>query len=115
MKTLQKKINYISARFCYENIQANDKLIVLYTGLPNSTIFEARLFKLIKDADVNYYLGLNVEKVSKIDQLLLTLLKLRLNTPYLDLAQRSSVLHGCVTNIFLLLFMYCTKFYRNNL
>lgn len=53
--------------------QGNDKLIVVYTGLPNHSIFEA-LFNLIKDEKVNYYLGLTVDKLLKIDHLLMCLM-----------------------------------------
>lgn len=99
-KELQKKITYLTPRFSYENIQGNDKLIILYTGLPNRSIFEA-LFNLIKDEEVNYYLGWTVDKILKIDQLLMCLMKLRLNCPHLDLAQRFSVSSSTVTNVIL--------------
>nr|XP_015837361.1 PREDICTED: uncharacterized protein LOC107398283 isoform X1 [Tribolium castaneum] len=97
---LKAKIQYLTVRFCYENVQGNDKLIVLYTGLPNSQIFEA-LFHLIEKLDIKYYHKWTVQKLTRIDQLFLTLVKLRLNFPQLDLAQRFGVAQSTVSNIIL--------------
>lgn len=96
----KEQITYLSKQFCYENIKDDDKLVVLYTGLPSSKIFMA-LYDLIKDVDIKYYLGWNVIRLHKIDQLLLTLMKLRLNSPHLDLAQRFAISSAAVTNIVL--------------
>jgi hypothetical protein len=90
----------MSLRFCDQNVQGSDKLILLYSGLPNHSTFEA-LYDLIKDVELNYYLDWAVQKIEKIDQLLLTLMKLRLNAPHLDLAERFSVSQATVSNIFL--------------
>jgi hypothetical protein len=100
IEKLNKKMSYMSLRFCYQNVQGSDKLILLYSGLPNHSTFEA-LYDLIKDVELNYYLGWAVQKIEKIDQLLLTLMKLRLNAPHLDLAERFSVSQATVSNIFL--------------
>ncbi|KAK4885047.1 hypothetical protein RN001_001318 [Aquatica leii] len=97
---LTKKIGHMSVRFTYETIQGDDRLIVLYTGLFNSKIFES-LFNLIKDIPINYYLGWDVEKIAKIDQLILLLIKLRQNFPHMDLAQRFSISQAFITNIIL--------------
>jgi hypothetical protein len=51
--------------------------------------------------ELNYYLGWAVQKIENIDQLLLTLMKLRLNAPHLDPAEGFSVSQATVSNIFL--------------
>lgn len=56
-----KPTENMRAIFCYENIQTDDKLIVLYTSMPNSKICEA-LYDLIKDVEIKYYLHWNVTK-----------------------------------------------------
>lgn len=58
----------MTTSFCYENIQENGKLVVLYTGFPSSKIFEA-FYKFSEDVKINYYLGCHVNKMTKIDQL----------------------------------------------
>lgn len=72
-------------RLSYSQMKGNDKLVLLYTGLPNAVIFEA-LFELLKDIEIEYYLKWKVENIDKIDQLLMTLMKLRQNFPHADLA-----------------------------
>ncbi len=98
LQECEEKIKYLSVRFSYENIKNNDRLVLLYTGLPKSTIFET-LFKLIENIEVKWYLKWGIKKLNKIDQLLLTLMKLRLNCPHLDLAQRFDISQAAVTNI----------------
>jgi hypothetical protein len=90
----------VSFWFCYENLQGSDKLILLYSGIPNHSAFEA-LYDLIKDVELNYYLGWAVWKLEKIDQPLLTLMKPRLNAPHLDVTQKFSMSQATVSNIFL--------------
>jgi hypothetical protein len=84
--------------FSYEDIQNNDELIALYTGLPNAKIFLA-LFNLLSNLRINYYLGWKVEKLDKKDQLLMCLMKLRQNFPHLDLAHRFKVSQAVVSNV----------------
>ena len=98
LQECEEKIKYLSVRFSYENIKNNDRLVLLYTGLPKSTIFET-LFKLIENIEIKWYLKWGIKKLNKIDQLLLTLMKLRLNCPHLDLAQRFDISQAAVTNI----------------
>jgi hypothetical protein len=100
IEELNKKMSYMSLRFCYQNVQGSDKLILLYSGLPKHSTFEA-LYDLFKDVELNYYLGWAVQKIENIDQLLLTLMKLRLNAPHLDPAERFYVSQATVSNIFL--------------
>jgi hypothetical protein len=59
--------------FSYEDIQNNDELIALYTGLPSAKIFLA-LFNLLSNLRINYYLGWKAEKLDKKDQLLMCLI-----------------------------------------
>ena len=72
--------------------------MLLYTSLT----FD--VFKIIADAlskyNLTYYEGWNVTGVTKEDQLLLTLVKLRLNSQDLDLGDRFGVSDTTVSNIF---------------
>ena len=72
--------------------------MLLYTSLP----YDA--FKIIADAlsrfDMMYYEGWSVTSIPKEDQLLLTLVKLRLNCKDLDLGDRFGVSDNTVSNIF---------------
>jgi hypothetical protein len=82
-----------------ENVQGSDKLMLLYSVLPNHSVFDA-LYDFIQDVELNY-LGWAVQKLEKIDQLLLPLMKPRLNAPHLDVAQKFSMSQATVSNIFL--------------
>ncbi|XP_030753579.1 uncharacterized protein LOC115880504 [Sitophilus oryzae] len=95
---LKAKLKNLSLRFMFDHIKDNEKLVLLYTGLPNSNIFMS-LFNLVKDVDINYYYNWKVEKVKRIDQLLLCLMKLRHNFPHADLAHRFGISHSAVSNI----------------
>nr|CAI5848763.1 unnamed protein product [Callosobruchus analis] len=70
----------------------------MYTGLPNAHIFEAT-YSLFENMPLNYVQGWTVGKIAKRDQFLLTLMKLRLNLLYNDLAYRFNVSQGTVTNV----------------
>lgn len=84
--------------FSFEIIRGNNKLILLYTGLPTEKVFMS-LFNLLKNININYYYRWKVEKMRKIDQLLMTLMKLRQNFPHEDLAVRFSVSQATVSNV----------------
>ena len=88
----------LQIQMSYLHICESDKLILEYTGLPTRNIFES-LFKLIEDVEINYYLKWKVEKLNRIDQLLITLMKLRHNFSHTDLAFRYKVSEATVTNI----------------
>lgn len=92
------EIKNLKRAFSYKHICETDKLVLLYTGIPTAKLFSA-LFNLVKDLDINYYLKWKVEKLSKEDQLLLTLMKLRQNFPHADLAERFNISQSTVTNI----------------
>lgn len=93
-----EQLLHLSEHFSFENVRGNNKLILLYTGIPTEEIFMA-LFNLLKDVGINYYYRWKVEKLGKIDQLFLTLMKLRQNFPHEDLAVRFNVSQGTVSNI----------------
>ncbi|KAI4455496.1 thap domain protein [Holotrichia oblita] len=93
-----KIINTLQMHMSYENICQSDKLILEYTGLPTRNVFES-LFSLLKDVDIKYYLKWNVRKITRIDQLLLTLMKLRQNFSHVDLAFRFQISEATVANI----------------
>jgi hypothetical protein len=91
-------IKTLKLHFSYPNICDRDDLVLLYTGLPTAAIFE-NLCQLLENIELNYYLKWNVQKLSKVDQLLLTLMKLRQNFPHIDLAQWFQVSQATVTNV----------------
>jgi hypothetical protein len=91
-------IKTLKLHFSYANICDRDDLVLLYTGLPTAAIFE-NLCQLLENIELNYYLKWNVQKLSQVDQLLLTLMKLRQNFPQLDLAQWFQVSQTTVTNV----------------
>lgn len=83
--------------FGFKDIENSDELCRLYTGLPCKSFIA--LYDLLKHIEINYYFGWNVEKISKIDQLLMCLMKLRQNNPHADLAQRFRVSQALVSNV----------------
>jgi len=70
----------------------------MYTGLHASAV--QALASTLSTLNLRYYYGWRVTSVSMEDQLFLTLMKLRLNTPILDLSIRFGVCDKTVTNIF---------------
>lgn len=100
-KELEEKneiIKHLQTQFSYEHIREKDKLILLYTGLPTGRIF-GYLDNLLGKIEINYYLKWRVERISRTDQLLMTLMKLRHNFPHEDLAVRFNISQATVTNI----------------
>jgi hypothetical protein len=73
--------------------------IQLYTGLPNFRVLMVVVDTLSR-FELNYNDGWAVRVISLSDQVFLTLMKLRLNTPNLDLALRFGVSVSTVSNIF---------------
>ncbi|KAF0748737.1 Uncharacterized protein FWK35_00025099 [Aphis craccivora] len=86
-KTMKLKLKQLSLSFNYENLSQNNELLQSYTGLPTNDIFMA-LYNLLKNSKLHYHFGWKVESISKPDQLLITLMKLRHNFPHFDLATR---------------------------
>jgi hypothetical protein len=72
----------------------NDALVNVYTGIPTNHLFMI-LYNLMVGFKLNYYqkwLKANtVKELDPIDQLLLTLMKLRLNLLFDDLAVRFNI------------------------
>jgi len=95
---LKLKLNNLSIAFTYENLSQNDDLINSYTGLPSNAVFMA-LYNLVKNVELNYYLKWTVETISKPDQILMTLIKLRHNFPHFDLSVRFKCSKSTVSNI----------------
>lgn len=71
----------------------------MYTGLPASAVL--LLASLLSRFQLNYVYGWSVSRISLIDQVFLTLMKLRLNMPTLDLAVRFNCSATTVSNVFI--------------
>lgn len=84
--------------FSFENIKGNNKLILLYTGIPTEEIYMS-VFNLVEKIEINFFYKWKVEKMRKIDQLLMTLMKLRQNFPHEDIAVRFNVSQATVSNV----------------
>lgn len=78
----------------------SDGKVAQFTGLPSKHHFNI-LLSLISKYKINYYLGWNVEKVSIENQLLCTLMKLRLNLPLFVLSTMFGVVDSTIHNIVL--------------
>ncbi|VEN35545.1 unnamed protein product [Callosobruchus maculatus] len=94
-----EKLKKLSVSFSFEHIKNSDSRINAYTGLPSCEIFMC-LYGLMEDISLKYYHGWTVTVISKIDQLLLTLMKLKLNLLNEDLAVRFNICSKTVANIF---------------
>jgi DDE superfamily endonuclease/Helix-turn-helix of DDE superfamily endonuclease len=77
--------------FCFFQMQ-------MYTGLSPKAVLS--LINTLSTLKLNYYCGWQVTSVALEDQVLMTLMKLRLNTPLLDLSVRFHISERTVTNIF---------------
>uniref|UniRef100_A0A8D8UX58 THAP-type domain-containing protein n=1 Tax=Cacopsylla melanoneura TaxID=428564 RepID=A0A8D8UX58_9HEMI len=97
-KNLKEKLEKIGDALTYESIRGNKVKIFQYTGLLGSEHFEA-LLGVIKRFEFKYYLGWNVTQLPAEDQLLCTLVKLRLDLQLFDLAYRFKVSQTTIQNI----------------
>lgn len=95
---LTEKLKHSTTCFSFEHIKNNDAHVLMYTGIPTSAIF-LTVFETMDSFELNYYAGWNVKLLPKIDQMLMTLMKLRLNLPHEDLAIRFNCSSATVTNI----------------
>ncbi|XP_065068263.1 uncharacterized protein LOC135693661 [Rhopilema esculentum] len=84
--------------FKYENLSSED--ILNYTSL-NKDAFEVLLCLLNRFKPFNYWYGFEVKSVNSKNQLLISLMKLKMDIPFFDLATRFGVSRTTVTNIFL--------------
>nr|CAH7716057.1 unnamed protein product [Callosobruchus chinensis] len=95
----KEKLHTLSMSFSFDYIKDSDAKITIYTGLPSKEIFMC-LYELLEYVSLKYYYGWTVNAISKIDQLLLTLMKLKLNLLNEDLAVRFNIAVKTVANIF---------------
>ena len=86
------------ALFRYEVLTDED--IKNYTGL-EKTRFDAVKEMIDRFKPLNYWTGKAVTSISSSDQLLMFLMRLKLDLPYFDLAWRYSVSETTIQNIFL--------------
>lgn len=94
-KALKKQASETKLYFRIENIENNDTLIRFYTGFANYEILLC-FFEFLGPCDRLQYWGFNKPttgrkrktKLSSLNQLFLTLMKLRLNLPVKDLSYR---------------------------
>lgn len=95
---LTDKILKMNLNFEFKFIENSDDKVYRYTGLPTRNVFEI-VFKLISGIEMSYNQKWNVLIVPKKEQLLMTLMKLRLNLRHFDLAQRFGCSIATVSNI----------------
>lgn len=88
-------------RLSFESLKS-DLQVFQYTGLPTAVHFQI-LVDPLKRFDVNYFMGWKVVVLNMEDQLLCTLMKLRLDLQNFDLAFRFKISSTTVQNIFLTL------------
>lgn len=100
IEELRKQLKSLNVSFSFKHIEENDRLISTYTGLPDRQIFSA-VFKYLNVQNFIYYSGWSVVNIPRIDQFLMTLMKLKLNLLHDDLALRFNCSKGTVTNIIL--------------
>lgn len=86
--------------FSFDAISNNDMRVTMYTGLPDARTYKI-LFHYLEDLDFNFFLGWKVDKIPKQDQLVLALMKLKLNVPNEDLGVRFGCSNTTVRNIFM--------------
>ena len=83
-------------RFLYGNLTDTD--VKNYTGIEHS-IFKVIVQTLEDFAPLNYWSGKPVKSISPEDQLLIFLMRLRLDLPYYDIAKRYSTSQTTIQNI----------------
>uniref|UniRef100_A0A8D8XB18 DDE Tnp4 domain-containing protein n=1 Tax=Cacopsylla melanoneura TaxID=428564 RepID=A0A8D8XB18_9HEMI len=105
---LRKELDELKAKkklgekqiFSFDMICHSDEKVSQYTGLPSKHHFNI-LLQLILKYKIKYYAEWNVERISPEDQLLCTLVKLRLNLPLFVLSGMFGVVDSTISNIFL--------------
>ncbi|KAJ3661671.1 hypothetical protein Zmor_006058 [Zophobas morio] len=95
---LKAKLAHLSTTFSFEHIKDDAQLINMYTGIPNVHLFQT-LFALFEHRELTYCLGWTVGIIPKRGQLLITLMKLRINLLQLDLACRFNCSTTTIANI----------------
>ncbi|KAJ8926341.1 hypothetical protein NQ314_021287, partial [Rhamnusium bicolor] len=87
VEELQNQLKSLKVGFDFSAIENNDALINVYTGLPDKALFMA-VFKYLDSQNFHYNLGWSVVNISRINQFLMTCMKLKLNPIHKDLALR---------------------------
>ncbi|XP_061179874.1 uncharacterized protein LOC133188453 [Saccostrea echinata] len=101
VKELQRELESLKLKkqaFTICNIIQDPDKMLLYTSFP-SEVFNILVSLLERMAPFQYYNGWTVQGISTSDQLLMTLMKLRLNLRDLDLAERFNTSKSTVSNI----------------
>lgn len=98
VSALKERIEKLHVQFSYSHIKGNNAHVLMYTGLHSREIFDV-IFETMDKFELNYYAGWEVKKISKQEQLLVTLMKLRINLPHEDLAVRFNCGGATITNI----------------
>ncbi|XP_061589442.1 uncharacterized protein LOC133454733 [Cololabis saira] len=96
---LRKQLDKQKQTFSFSQISSNPDRVQYFTGLPDAAtvlFLEALLSKF----ELQYHSDWTVQIMPLIDQLLLTLMKLKLNCGHIDLATRFNCSTATVTNIF---------------
>ena len=94
VKTLEKTVSIFNEANLLES--ENNKLIVFYTGLPNSKVLRVLFNFVVEGAPIS---SCNT-KLSSFEEFMVTVIKLRLNLPMQDLAFRFGVSCSTVQRIF---------------
>ncbi|XP_074554593.1 uncharacterized protein LOC141810719 [Halichoeres trimaculatus] len=97
---LKQELEKQKQSFSFSQISSHPDRVNYYTGLPNAATVSF-LEALLSKVDLQYHFDWNVQNMPLIDQLLLTLMKLRLNCGVLDLSTRFNCCRATVTNIFI--------------
>ena len=92
------KLELHECKFSFRQISSNPDLVRYYTSLPDAATV-LFLEALLSRFDLRYHFDWKVQILPLIDQLLLTLMKLRLNLGTVDLAVRFKCSSATVTNI----------------
>lgn len=99
IERLNSKINSLKNQpFSFAVIEDTDSLITYYTGLPNKKTI-SWVFDIFANVQITYFLRWNVESINRNDQILMTLMKLRLNIDFIDLGVRFGCSRKTVTNV----------------
>ncbi|NP_001373707.1 uncharacterized protein LOC798124 [Danio rerio] len=95
---LRKQLETQKQTFSFNQISSNSARVQYFTGLPDSaTVFF--LEALLNKFELQHHSDWTVKCMPLIDQLLMTLMKLRLNCGHTDLATRFNCSTATVTNI----------------
>lgn len=100
-KELSDLLKEEKGRLLYRSISTIDARVAHFTGLPNAQVFDFLCSHFTMP--LQYHYNWNVTALSREDQLFLTLMKLKCNFDYIDLAVWFNVGKTTVANVFLTL------------